>query len=58
MSYDDLIDETHPAGLCPICDEPIMSGEGSNVVVAHGYKFLVHSACLEDAEEEDDDLNE
>jgi hypothetical protein len=32
---------------CPICDSPIMDGEGWDVVSAHSYVQLVHTNCLD-----------
>lgn len=48
------IDPTHPGGLCPLCDEPILAGEEASIVTCEGYQYLVHDLCLKEAEDTDD----
>lgn len=58
MDITGMILETDADQCCPLCDNPIMNGEGWDVVTAHGAVLLVHSGCIAEFDDEDDDEDE
>lgn len=51
--WNELIEEGHPGGLCPLCDNAIEGWHGWSTVTAHNTRYMVHQMCV-DAEEDED----
>jgi len=50
-TLEELIDEEHPSGLCPLCDNELRFPDvsGIRLIKTHGTARLVHLTCLTDA---------
>ena len=46
--WNDLIEEGHPGGLCPLCDNAIESWSGATRIDAHGVSYLAHQICVDE----------
>jgi len=47
-SFSSEIEPMHPSGICALCDNALEAWEPTQIVQAHGCKYLVHSMCAEE----------